>query len=117
VRTDERVKEGESVHLIAFEIIIAIVYQIREHYHNEEVREAAPADDAGVLETDGGRSHDVIELARVRQKECPAHIQRTLSKVLAQQQGTARAFKCIGPTNNANARMPDAAVEVRHRSC
>ena len=51
-----------------------------------------PADYEGVLVTDRGRSYDAQELAGVRQQKCLAHIQRTLSEVLAWQQGKARAF-------------------------
>jgi transposase len=83
---------GEPAHLMAFETATATVYQIRARHRNEEVREVVPAEYAGVLVTDRGRSYDAIELAGVRQQKCLAHIQRTLSEVLAQQQGKARAF-------------------------
>ncbi|MBI3799023.1 MAG: transposase, partial [Deltaproteobacteria bacterium] len=68
------------------------VYQIRERHRNEEVREVVPAEYEGVLVTDRGRSYDAQELAGVRQQKCLAHIQRSLSDVLAHQQGKARAF-------------------------
>jgi len=83
---------GEPAHLMAFETAAATVYQIRARHRNEEVREVVPAAYEGVLVTDRGRSYDAIELAGVRQQKCLAHIQRTLSEVLAQQQGKARAF-------------------------
>jgi hypothetical protein len=83
---------GEPAHLMAFEAATATVYQIRAQHRNEEVREVVPAEYAGVLVTDRGRSYDAIELAGVRQQKCLAHIQRALSQVLEQQQGKARAF-------------------------
>ncbi len=83
---------GEAAHLMAFETRAVTVYQIRERHRNEEVREVVPAEYAGVLVTDRGRSYDASELAGVRQQKCLAHIQRTLSEVLERKQGKARAF-------------------------
>lgn len=83
---------GEPAQLMAFETATATVYQIRGRHRNEEVREVVPAEYAGVLVTDRGRSYDAQELAGVRQQKCLAHIQRTLSQVLAHQHGKARAF-------------------------
>jgi len=83
---------GELAHLMAFETAAATVYQVRARHRNEEVREVVPAAYAGVLVTDRGRSYDAIELAGIRQQKCLAHIQRTLSEVLARQHGKARAF-------------------------
>jgi transposase len=77
---------------MAFETATATVYQIRARHRNAEVREVVPAEYAGVLVTDRGRSYDASELAGVRQQKCVAHIQRTLSAVLARQHGKARAF-------------------------
>ncbi|MGH7960792.1 MAG: IS66 family transposase, partial [Candidatus Binatia bacterium] len=74
---------GEPAHLMAFETAAVAVYQIRERHRNEEVREVIPVDYAGVRVTDRGRSYDASELAGVRQQKCLAHIQRSLSEVLA----------------------------------
>lgn len=83
---------GEAAQLMAFETAAVTVYQIRERHRNEEVREVVPADYEGVLVTDRGRSYDAQELAGVRQQKCLAHIQRSLSEVVAHQRGKARAF-------------------------
>ena len=83
---------GEPAHLMTFETTAVTVYQIRDRHRNEEVREVVPAAYEGVLVTDRGRSYDAIELAGVRQQKCLAHIQRSLSEVLAHQKGQARAF-------------------------
>jgi transposase len=83
---------GEPAQLMAFETAAVTVYQIRERHRNQEVREVVPAEYKGVLVTDRGRSYDAQELAGVRQQKCLAHLQRSLSEVLAHQRGKARAF-------------------------
>jgi hypothetical protein len=82
---------GEPAHLRACETPAGTVYQIRARHRNEEVREVVPADYAGVLVTDRGRSSDAQGLAGVRQRKCLAHLQRSLSEVLEHQRGKARA--------------------------
>jgi transposase len=82
---------GEPAHLMVFETAAATVYQVRARHRNEEVRTVVSAEYEGVLVTDRGRSYDAIELAGVRQQKCLAHIQRTLSEVLARQHGKVRA--------------------------
>ena len=84
---------GDPAQLLAFETTAVTGYQIRARHRNEGVREVVPADYEGVLVTDRGRSYDAQELAGVRQQKCLAHIQRSLSEVLAHQQGKARAFE------------------------
>jgi hypothetical protein len=83
---------GEPAHLMAFETAAVTVYQIRARHRHEEVREVVSPDYAGVLVTDRGHSYDAIELAGVRQQKGLAHLQRSISEVLARQQGKARAF-------------------------
>src|SRR5215210_6484330 len=68
---------------MAFEADAATVYQVRPRHRNEEVRERVPADYAGVMIADRGRSYDAAELAGVRQQKCLAHVLRSLSEVLA----------------------------------
>jgi transposase len=83
---------GEPAWLMAFETDELAVYQVRPRHRNEEVRELVPADYAGVLVTDRGKSYDAAELARVKQQKCLAHIQRSLSEVLRVKAGKARWF-------------------------
>lgn len=83
---------GQPAQLMVFETATESVYQVRARHRNEEVREVVPAEYEGVLVTDRGRSYDAQALAGVRQQKCLAHIQRSLSAVLEQQQGKARAF-------------------------
>lgn len=83
---------GDSAQLMAFETDAATVYQVRSRHRNEEVREVVPADYAGVLVTDRGRSYDAKELAAVRQQKCLAHVLRSLSEVEETKRGPARTF-------------------------
>jgi transposase len=83
---------GEPAHLMAFETDQATVYQVRARHRNEEVREVVPADYAGVLVTDRGRSYDARELADVRQQKCLAHVLRSLREVAETKRGPARGF-------------------------
>ena len=83
---------GDSAQLMAFETDAATVYQVRPRHRNEEVREVVPADYAGVLVTDRGRSYDAEELAGVRQQKCLAHVLRSLSEVSETKRGPARVF-------------------------
>jgi hypothetical protein len=82
---------GEPAQLRAFETAAVTGYQSRERPRHEEVREVVPAEYAGVLVTDRGRSYDAQELAGVRQQKCLAHIQGSLREVLERQQGKTRA--------------------------
>ena len=83
---------GQPAQLMVFETATETVYQVRARHRNEEVREVVPAEYTGVLVTDRGRSYDALALAGVRQQKCLAHIQRSISTVLEQQHGPARAF-------------------------
>jgi transposase len=83
---------GEPAHLMAFETEAATVYQIRPRHRHEEVQEVIPADYAGVMVTDRGRSYDAQAFDRVEQQKCLAHILRSLSDVMERKRGRARAF-------------------------
>jgi transposase len=83
---------GEPAFLMAFETKAATVYQVRPRHRHEEVQEVIPADYVGVMVTDRGRSYDAQAFDDVRQQKCLAHIQRSLSEVLATKTGRARDF-------------------------
>jgi transposase len=83
---------GEPAHLMAFETEAATVYQIRPRHRHEEVQEVIPADYAGVMVTDRGRSYDAQAFDRVEQQKCLAHILRSLSDVVGRKAGRAREF-------------------------
>jgi transposase len=75
---------GVPAFLMGFFSRLTTVFQIRPRHRNEEVREVIPADYAGTLSTDRGRSYDARALAGVKQQKCLAHIHRSLSEALEQ---------------------------------
>jgi transposase len=83
---------GEPAYLMAFDTDAATVYQIRPRHRDEEVHEVIPADYAGVMVTDRGRSYDAQAFNRVDQQKCLAHILRSLSDVVERKTGRAREF-------------------------
>ena len=83
---------GEPAYLMAFETDAATVYQIRPRHRHEEVQEVIPADYAGVMVTDRGRSYDAQAFDGVHQQKCLAHILRSISDVVETKAGRARDF-------------------------
>lgn len=83
---------GQSAHLMAFDTDQATVFQIRNQHRNEEVRELIPADYAGVMVTDRGKSYDADELSNVDQQKCLDHLKRNIDGVLESKKGPARSF-------------------------
>ena len=81
---------GEGAFLMAFETDDATVYQVRSRHRNEEVREVVPADYAGVMVTDRGRSYDAQALAGVKQQKCLSHVLRSISEVIETKVGRGR---------------------------
>jgi transposase len=102
---------GEPAHLMAFETDAAAVYQIRPRHRHQEVQEVIPADYAGVMVTDRGRSYDAQAFDRVAQQKCLAHILRSISDVVETKTGRARDFGA-----QLKARLQDAlALWHQHR--
>src|ERR671918_364590 len=56
----------------------------------QKVQEVVPRNYPGVMGTDRGRSYEDKSFRRVKQQKCLAHLQRTLSEVLAHKKGRAR---------------------------
>jgi transposase len=83
---------GEGAFLMAFVNPVLSVYQVRPRHRNEEVRELIPADFAGVMVCDRGRSYDAVELESVAQQKCLAHLIRNAAKVAEEKHGRARHF-------------------------
>jgi transposase len=83
---------GVPAWLMTFETDTQTVYQVRPRHRNEEVREVVPADYAGVMVSDRGKSYDATGLGRVRQQKCLAHIQRSLTAVVQTKRGKAWWF-------------------------
>jgi hypothetical protein len=83
---------GQAAFLMAFDTDQATVFQIRDQHRNEEVRELIPADYAGVMVTDRGKSYDADELSDVDQQKCLDHLKRNIDEVLETKTGRARSF-------------------------
>src|ERR1700690_1461770 len=83
---------GEAAHLMTFDTDQATVFQIRGRHRNEEVRELIPADYAGVMVTDRGKSYDAEELLGVKQQKCLDHLKENINEVLEAKTGRARSF-------------------------
>jgi transposase len=83
---------GNPAQLMVFETDRETVFQIRPQHRNEEVREVIPADYAGVIITDRGRSYDAVELDGVAQQKCLSHLIRNASAVVNKKSGPARQF-------------------------
>ena len=83
---------GEGAQLMAFDTDQATVFQIRSQHRNEEVRELIPADYAGVMVTDRGRSYEAEELLGVKQQKCLDHLNRNINEVLETKTGRAAAL-------------------------
>jgi len=83
---------GQTAHLMTFDTDQATVLQIRRRHRNEEVRELIPADYAGVMVTDRGKSYDAEELLGVKQQKCLDHLKENINEVLEDKAGHARGF-------------------------
>lgn len=83
---------GNPAQLMVFETDRETVFQIRPQHRNEEVREVIPADYAGVMVTDRGKSYDAEELSGVAQQKCLSHLIRNASAVVNKKCGPARQF-------------------------
>jgi transposase len=83
---------GQTAHLMSFDTDQATVFQIRRRHRNEEVRELIPADYAGVMVTDRGKSYDAEELLGVKQQKCLDHLKENINEVLEHKTGRARSF-------------------------
>jgi hypothetical protein len=81
---------GEPAHLMACETEATTVDQIRSRHRHAAVQEVIPADSAGVMVTDRGRSDDAQSCARVEPHTCLAHLVRSISDVVERKTGRAR---------------------------
>jgi len=83
---------GTPAQLMVFTTPTVTVYQIRRQHRNQEVREVLPADYAGVLCSDRGKSYDAQELAAVKQQKCVCHLLRSVHDLLETKWGRGRSF-------------------------
>jgi transposase len=83
---------GDAAFLMAFVNPTLSVYQIRPQHRNEEVRELIPADFAGVMVCDRGKSYDADELKEIDQQKCLSHLIRNAAEVANTKTGPAKQF-------------------------
>jgi transposase len=83
---------GDVAYLMAFVNQELSVYQIRKQHRNEEVRELIPADFAGVMVCDRGKSYDAEELSEIEQQKCLSHLIRNAVEVAESKTGRAKQF-------------------------
>jgi transposase len=83
---------GQTAFLMGFDSDQATVYQIRSRHRHEEVLEVVPADYAGVLVNDRGKSYEACQLAGLRQQKCLVHLLRNVSDVVERKCGMACQF-------------------------
>ena len=83
---------GDTAFLMAFVNPRLSVYQIRRQHRNEEVRELIPANFAGVMICDRGKSYDAEELNEIKQQKCLAHLIRNAVELAEVKTGCASQF-------------------------
>jgi transposase len=83
---------GKNAYMMAFESDEAVVYQIRYQHRSDEVQEIIPANFAGVMVTDRGKSYDAKVFDGVTQQKCLGHMLHNISDVLESKTGSARSF-------------------------
>jgi transposase len=83
---------GTNAFLMGFFSADTAVYQIRYRHRSEEVLEIIPADFAGVLVTDRGKSYDAEVFLCLMQQKCVGHLLRNISEVLEDKTGSSRQF-------------------------
>jgi hypothetical protein len=83
---------GQTAHLMTFDTDHATVFPIRRRHRNEEVRKLIPADYAGVMVTDRGKSYDAEKLLGVQQQKCLDHLKENINEALEHKAGRARSF-------------------------
>lgn len=84
--------DGEAAQMIVYANGDATVYDIREHYRNDEIREVFPGDYKGTLVGDGAKAFDANKLSDVKQQKCIFHGLKLIREAHEKQKGEAREF-------------------------
>lgn len=85
--------DGEAAQMIVYANSDVTVYDIREHYRNDEIREVFPSDYKGTLVGDGAKAFDAKKLSRVSQQKCIFHGLKLIREASERQDGKAGAFR------------------------
>ena len=84
--------DGEAAQMMVYTNGDVTVYDIQEHYRNEEIREVFPGDYKGTLVGDGAKVFDANALSGVKQQKCIFHGLKLIHEAQEQQQGEDREF-------------------------
>jgi len=84
--------DGEPAQMIVYANEKATVYDIREHYRNDEIREVFPDDYKGTLVGDGAKAFDADKLSNVKRQKCIFHCLKLIREAQEKQEGRAREF-------------------------
>jgi transposase len=84
--------DGNAAQMIVYATSDATVYDIREHYRNDEIREVFPGDYKGTLVGDGAKAFDANKLSDVKQQKCIFHGLKLIREAHEKQKGKAREF-------------------------
>jgi transposase len=84
--------DGNAAQMIVYATCEATVYDIREHYRNDEIREVFPDDYNGTLVGDGAKAFDANNLSGVKQQKCIFHGLKMIRETHENQTGKVREF-------------------------
>src|SRR6185503_4840383 len=84
--------DGEAAQMMVYTNGEATVYDIREHYRNEEIREVFPDKYQGTLVGDGAKAFDANALGGVKQQKCIFHGLKLIREAQEKQAGEEREF-------------------------
>lgn len=84
--------DGEAAQMIVYANSDATVYDIQEHYRNEEIREVFPGDYKGTLVGDGAKAFNANALSSVKQQKCIFHALKLIREAHEKQEGEEREF-------------------------
>lgn len=83
---------GEAAQMIVYANGDTTVYDIRDHYRNDEIREVYPGDYKGTLVGDGAKAFDANQLSNVKQQKCIFHGLKLIREAQETQKGEVREF-------------------------
>lgn len=84
--------DGEAAQMAVYANGDSTVYDIKEHYRNDEIREVFPSDYEGTLVGDGAKAFDANALSGVKQQKCIFHGLKLLREAHEQQGEQEREF-------------------------
>ena len=84
--------DGKAAQLAVYATGDATVYDIREHYRNDEIREVFPEGYKGTLVGDGAKAFDAKKLSGVKQQKCIFHGLKMIREAYEKRKGKSSEF-------------------------